>query len=187
MPDHNPLFIRTPRLLLRDFVATDVDQVQAYAGDPEVTRFTSWGPNTAELTRQFLDWTVAAARAEPRRVFSFAVLRADQSDQVIGSSGLEAADSTGRQFMFGYVLAKDQWGQGLGTEVARGLVDHGFANLGAHRLFAHVFVGNVASARLLVRIGLRLEGRHRRNVWARGEWHDTETYAILRDEWRPAR
>jgi RimJ/RimL family protein N-acetyltransferase len=58
----------------------------------------------------------------------------------------------------------------------------GFEALGAHRLFAHVFVGNEASARVLTKLGMRLEAEVRQGTFVRGAWHDVRTYAILRSE-----
>ena len=57
--------IQTSRLELRDFRAKDFDAVHAYASDPLVTRFTSWGPNSEEETRAFLDSVTAEAAAIP--------------------------------------------------------------------------------------------------------------------------
>jgi RimJ/RimL family protein N-acetyltransferase len=46
--------IRTPRLLLRDFVEGDWPAVQEYAGEERAVRFTAWGPNSAEGSRDFI-------------------------------------------------------------------------------------------------------------------------------------
>ena len=43
--------LRTPRLLLREFVATDEADVHEYGSDPEVCRYDVWGPNTPQQTR----------------------------------------------------------------------------------------------------------------------------------------
>jgi RimJ/RimL family protein N-acetyltransferase len=63
-------------------------------------------------------------------------------------------------------------------------VRFGFEVLGAHRLFAHVFVGNEASARVLTKLGLRLESEVKQGTFVRGAWHDVRTYAMLRGEYR---
>jgi RimJ/RimL family protein N-acetyltransferase len=47
--------IETERLLLRDFREDDFDSIHAYATDPEVVRYMTWGPNTLEVTREVLD------------------------------------------------------------------------------------------------------------------------------------
>ena len=42
--------LHTSRLILREFMEDDAAGIQVYAGDPEVTRFTSWGPNTPDVS-----------------------------------------------------------------------------------------------------------------------------------------
>ena len=149
--------LRTERLDLREFSVADLDAVHTYASDPHVTRFTSWGPNSVEETEAFLARTVLENHTSPRRGYTFGIVdRA--SGTLFGSCGLESSDVTGRQFALGYCLHRDWWGRGYGSEAASALVDFGFEQLEAHRLWAHVFVGNIASARILEGLGFRQEG-----------------------------
>src|SRR6266403_1808386 len=80
--------LHTHRLTLRDFVLSDFDAVHTYASDPLVTRFTSFGPNTLEETRDFLSRSIDAGAASPRQVHTFAVIE-QSSGRLIGSCGLE--------------------------------------------------------------------------------------------------
>ena len=43
---------------------------------------------------------------------------------------------------------------------------------------------NAASARVLEKVGMSLEGREREKEWITGAWHDRMIYAILEREWR---
>jgi RimJ/RimL family protein N-acetyltransferase len=173
--------LQTERLNLREFLLTDFDAVHSYASDPLVTRYTSFGPNTPEDTHDFLTRTITANDATPRRSFVFGIVdRA--SGQLFGSGGVESCDDTGRHFALGYCLHRDWWGRGFGSEAATALTEFGFEQLKAHRLWAHVFVGNVASARILEGLGFRQEGIALQGVYARNTWHDVITYARLRSE-----
>ena len=58
--------LRTPRLILREFAAGDAEAIQVYAGDPEVTRFTSFGPNTPEVTDSVLSNWIEEQKISPR-------------------------------------------------------------------------------------------------------------------------
>lgn len=92
--------IQTSRLILRDFVLSDFDAVHEYAADPLVTRFTGFGPNTTEETRNFLARSVAASSVIPRQNYTFAVIEQD-SGRLIGGCGLEQCDGTGQHYTFG--------------------------------------------------------------------------------------
>ena len=70
----------------------------------------------------------------------------------------------------------------MGKEAARAMVEFGFDVLAAHRLWADVFVGNEASARILQGLGFRPEGLARKSVFARGAWHDVLIFARLRSD-----
>jgi ribosomal-protein-alanine N-acetyltransferase len=178
--------IQTPRLILRDFVLSDFDAVHAYASDPLVTRFTSFGPNTPEETREFLNRSVHAASVSPRQIHTFAVIEQD-SGHLIGSCGLEQCDGTGRHYAFGYCFHRHWWGRGFGKEAAAALVQFGFDRLQAHRLWAHVFLGNTASERILEGLQFRREGLALQSLYLRNAWHDILTFGQLRSEWLAAR
>jgi RimJ/RimL family protein N-acetyltransferase len=181
-----PVMIETDRLTLREFRPEDFDAVHAYASDPLVTRFTSFGPNSPEETREFLARTLEAAAAVPRRGYTFGVIERATA-RLIGSCGLEACDQTERHYSFGYCFNRDVWRQGFGKETARAIVKFGFEQLDSHRLMALVFTGNTASARILEGLGFRQEGLLRQGMYAREWWHDILTFAQLRSEWRDQR
>lgn len=177
--------IQTERLAMRDLLPEDFASVHAYAADPEVTRYTLFGPNTAEQTAEFLQRTCAEASVPERSNFTFAAIHRP-TNQLIGSCGLMRSDANGPQYAFGYVLHRDWWRRGFGKEMVGALVEFGFRELGAHRLWAHVFVGNVGSARILEGLGFRDEGVALQLLYVRNAWHDVRTFAMLRREWELA-
>ena len=63
----------------------------------------------------------------------------------------------------------------------------GFGELKLHRLWATCLADNTASARVLEKLGMQLEGRLRENEWFKGRWWDTLHYAILEQEWGQTR
>ena len=174
--------LQTNRLILRDFVLSDFDAVQEYAADPLVTRFTAFGPNTAEETRDFLARSIAASSLIPRQNYTFAVIEQD-SGRLIGGCGLEQCDGTGQHYVFGYCFNRRWWRRGFGKEAAGSLVQFGFERLHAHRLWAHVFAGNAASVRILEGLAFRREGLALQSLYLRNSWHDILTFAQLRSEW----
>lgn len=172
----------TDRLTLRDLRMADFDAVHEYASDPLVTRFTSFGPNSPDDTRDFLARSVEAITASPRRVYSFAVIER-ATGRLIGGCGLQNCDNTDRHYAFGYCFNRNAWQQGFGKEAAAAVAHFGFAGLNAHRLMAHVFAGNMASVRILEGLGFRQEGLALQSLYLRKSWHDILTFARLRSEW----
>ena len=64
----------TDRLLLRDFVEDDWRAVHEYDADPDVVYFMTWGPNSAQDSRDFVGRNITASRTTPRTDFELAVV-----------------------------------------------------------------------------------------------------------------
>ena len=163
------------RVALVPFLPDDLAAVHAFASDPLVCEHTTWGPNTEAETRAFLAAALAPATGEHR----LAVLLADE---VVGSAAVWTTTPEDRTGELGYVLRRDCWGHGLGTEVARLLLGLGFERLGLVRLTATCAPENVGSARVLEKAGRRYEGALRDPLVVRGRSRDSLLYARLADE-----
>ena len=125
----------------------------------------------------------AAGTGSPRQLVLAIVDRAD--DTVAGLCGLVVKPEQEEGELW-YLLAPDRWGRGLVTEAAARLVEHAFADLALHRVWASCLPENPASARVLEKLGFRREGLLRQNLRIHGAWRDSWLYAILADEWRGA-
>ena len=166
-----------PRLELARFQLGDLEAVHAFASDPVVCTYTTWGPNTLADTRAFLEDAVVGRVGE----YSLAVVR---QDQVIGSAALWTTSVADRVGEFGYTIARPHWARGHATEVAGLLLDLGFSRLGLERLAATCDPENAASARVLEKAGLQHEGRLRGNVLVRGHRRDSLMFGMVRSDCR---
>ncbi len=174
------------RVSLRDFGLDDVEAVAAYACDPVVTsHHLVWGPHAGrQETASWLRETIAQASCASRQHFELAVVD-NLSGGLVGEARVTVRNPVHRIGDIGYVLRQSQWGQGYGTEVARLLVRMGFWVPGLHRVEATCDPANVASRRVLEKVGMRPEGCMRENFWIRGSWRDSLLFAILEHEWQP--
>ena len=178
-----PFPLQTERLLLREYRPEDEAALHAYASDREVTRHTAWGPNDITTTRAALNAWIEAQEKWPRESIPLAVeLR--ETGQVIGGTGFSSVDFDTLTGVFGYVLHKDHWHKGYGTEMVLALLGFGFDTLALHRIVAECFPEATSSLNILNKVGLRQEAHHRQAARKWGEWRDTYTYAILCEEWK---
>jgi [ribosomal protein S5]-alanine N-acetyltransferase len=173
----------TERLLLRDFSWSDQEDVHAFASDPAATQFVDWGPNDVHDTRAFLTMAVAQPTRRQRTEFELAAVlpgfRPDGSDQVIGSVSVRITDSQHQQGELGYIFHPGFWSRGYATEATRALLEFGFGPLDLHRIAATCHPDNRASARVLTKAGVALEGRMRDHRLVRGQWRDSMLYAAV--------
>ena len=84
----------------------------------------------------------------------------------------------------GYFAHPRHAGQGYATEAARALLAWAFEEAGFHRVIGHIEPRNVASARILEKLGMRKEAHFVDNEWVKGEWQSGAIYAILEREWQ---
>ena len=173
--------IRTERLLLRELQRIDREAIHKYSRDSEVVKYMDWGPNTSKDDREFLERTIAARKENPRRNFTLAITVKD-TKRLIGSCGIHESNPADREGWIGYCLDRQHWGRGFGTETAKALLDFGFMDLRLHRIFATCVPANTASAHVLEKVGMRLEGHFRQHRWVKGKWRDSLIYAILDNE-----
>lgn len=87
----------------------------------------------------------------------------------------------------GYILGREHWRQGYVGEALPPLVDFGFRALGLNRIEADIDPRNVASARVLGRLGFTVEGLLRERWTVNGAPSDSQIHGLLRREWRFAR
>jgi len=142
-----------------------------------------WGPNTEEDTRNFVQRAIAHQQECPRRHYELAVVL-KKENLLIGGCGIRVSNPDLGEGNIGYCLNKNFWGRGYATEAAGALLTFGFKTLNLHRIYATCDPENVASVRVLEKIGMYLEGHLRETLRIRGEWQDSLIYAILDHEWR---
>ena len=171
-PASREVVVRGPRLALSRFREDDVDAVQAFASDPEVCRFTTWGPNTLDETRDF----IANALGRGDDSLELAVMR---GDDLIGSAAVWTVNKADRVGEMGYTIRRDCWGQGYATEVAPLLLHLGFERLELERIAATCDPANAPSIRVLTRAGLRQEGLLRGLNLVRGQRRDRLVFGCL--------
>ncbi|PZP62527.1 MAG: N-acetyltransferase [Pseudoxanthomonas spadix] len=150
--------LETERLLLRPYLATDAADVQRLAGDARVA------DTTANIPHPYPDgaaqaWIAAqaSALAAGTRIAYAVTLRRDGA--LIGTVDLHEMSRTHARAMLGYWIGVPYWGQGYATEATRRLIDHGHTAHGLSRIGGACLARNPASARVMEKAGLRLEGR----------------------------
>jgi RimJ/RimL family protein N-acetyltransferase len=104
--------LKTERLILRPLTPDDFDAVHSWASNPENTRYMAWGPNDADTTRTFL------SSSTPGRDFAVVL---NETGAVVGSCGIYP-DSANDKAELGWILHKDYWKQGYGTELSGALI-----------------------------------------------------------------
>ncbi|HKH91008.1 MAG TPA: GNAT family N-acetyltransferase [Gemmatimonadaceae bacterium] len=146
--------------MLRPTRESDAQAIyHGYSQDGEVTRFLMWRPHqdlveTREYLRRCEDgWNTGTE-------LTWMLTRASDGS-VLGAIALRPE---GHKASIGYVLARSSWGQGLMSEAGRAVLQAAAHDRDLHRIWAVCDVENLASARVLEKIGMMREGILRRWV-----------------------
>lgn len=145
--------ITGPRVMLRAPNLDDADALfERIASDPEVTRYLSWSthPDVAHTRRVITElFNVADEKTW--------AIELREGGGPIGLCGWRRPQTYSAEL--GYCLGRRWWGQRIMSEVLPLLVDDVEHERAVYRMYAYCHVDNTASARLLARAGLALEGR----------------------------
>jgi len=155
---HPPEIIQTDRLCLRRALVEDAAAIFAtYGRDLQVTKYLAWKPTgKVEDTRAHLRASVLAW--EEGRAFQWVILK-KKDRRLLGAVG---ARVDGHKLELGYVLAKKFWGKGYMTEAVKAIVAWALTEKDVYRVWAVCDIDNPASARVMEKAGLKLEGLLRR-------------------------
>ena len=180
------MFLETERLILREFSPEDFDDVHEYSSDYENVKHMTFGPNTPEQTREYLEVKCPAEReAVPRMHYNIA-LEEKNLHRLIGGISLHM-NWRRDDAILGIVLNRHFAGRGYTTEGLKGVLKIAFTQLGLHRVHAVCDVRNIAAQKVVEHVGMRNEGRMVKRGKARPEeaetYFDQFGYAILAEEY----
>ncbi len=174
----------TSRLILRPFESGDLDDLLAYMSPPEVSRYLYTEPLADKAAaKENLDRKMGAIQAENEGDAIFLAVYLPEAERVIGDVMFYYTSRGHRQGEIGFVFHPEFQGRGFATEAARVVLEIGFQGLQLHRMVARCDARNLASARVMERLGMTREAQLVENEFVKGEWTDEFVYAIRRGEW----
>lgn len=169
-------WMQTERLELRIAGPRDLDGLVAFRRDNRV-HLTPWEPSRSEsyygedAWRQRIQENVESA--EKDQGYGFVLCPHEDPKLIIGVANLR---DVYRYFLqsatLGYSIDYRWQGKGLMTEAVQAVMWFAVVDLGLHRIEACYMPSNVASARVLAKLGFEIEGRLRQSLLVNGRWED---------------
>jgi len=182
----NVLHFETSRLALRSFQDSDLEPFLAYRNDPEVAKYQSWDvPYPRESGLQFIELMKTASLQRQGEWVQLS-LELKSTHQMIGDVAFCAMVYDGQQALMGYSLARSYWRKGYAFEAVTALLNYLFEERGLHRVIAECDVENMASWKLLEKLGFRREAYLVENTYFKGKYGSEYHYAMLAREWHKA-
>jgi len=183
----------TPRLMLRPLASPDTDALVRLYSNRDVARWLSrlpW-PFTLDSARTMI--REATTDLERTRGY-FLRIETRASGTFVGTVSLRLPAYDDEPWtrdvtlgILGYAVVPEQHGRGFATEAAASVVQFAFENVHLHRLRATALRDNIASRRVLERLGFRIRYADVREVPRYGgPARLGDTYMLERDDWQAA-
>ena len=166
--------------MLRPYQERDFDLLYRLQSDPVVVQWLYNGTRDEAETRVLLERKLAGAELREEGDWLSCVVAA--AGEPVGDIGFNWVSVEHRTGELGFMFDPRSQGRGYATEAARAIVDWAFG-AGFHRVIGRTETRNAASARVLEKLGMRLEAHLVENEWIKGEWQSELQYAILEREW----
>ena len=169
------------QIILREFKKSDAEDLQKNINDKNVVRFTTNIPHPYSIKDAYKFFRKLKRNREVETIFGILL---KNSEEIVGGIGLHKIDRKNKNAELEYWLGKKYWGHGIATEAVGLVLDLVFKKWKFHRIYANTFHKNIASQKVLKKIGFKLEDRMREKWWRGNQWHDILNFGILKREYK---
>lgn len=175
--------LETSRLLLRRVRESDWPELLALRGDKTVMQYI---PRTLVTTReQALEhFTMIDSKIESGEGINWAITRKEE-DKLLGVLGHYRLQPENFRSEIGYMLLPDAQGQGIVPEAVTAILKYGFEHMQLHSVEAVIDPDNIASEKVLQKLGFVKEAHILENEYFDGRFWDTVIYSLLQRNFKP--
>lgn len=174
--------IKTDRLQIGPFEASDAEALFGYFSHESVARFHAWVPGSVDDARAFIERNAAVA-FNTNNTWSQLAIRSATTGELLGDLGVHFVGDDGQQVEIGFTISPAHQRRGYAREAVLALLDYLFTVSKKHRVFASVDPRNDASLALLRALPMRQEAHFRESLFWKGGWVDDIVFGMLRADW----
>lgn len=169
----------TPRCVLREIVAEDIEAVFRGLSHPEVIRYYGISFDSLEATQEQMIWFKHLAETETG--LWWAICSLDNS-VFYGAGGFSSLSKEHKKAEIGFWLLPEFWGKGFMQETFPVICDYGFNQLGLNRIEGFVEPENTACKKAIEKMNFTLEGTMRECEVKNGQFISIDIYSKLKDD-----
>jgi len=173
----------TPRLILRQAVPGDAADLFSFASDPKVQKYDS-EPPMLDIAEAVSAIETSRQRFADKLSINWCIVLKDEN-RMVGGLGFYFFERRYYAADLGYSLARPYWRRGIASEAVRAAMQFGFETMHLHRINVDTRVDNIASVRLMGKLGFRYEGARRECIRNEdGTYQSWGLFGMLEDEYR---
>lgn len=171
--------IKTKRLLFRQFVESDLENVFRGLSDPVIIQYYGVSFTTLEETKEQMKFFADLEKEETGIWWAICSL---DNKTFYGAGGLNSLSKENKKAEIGFWLLTDFWGQGIMTEALPLICKYGFEKLGLHRIEGFVETSNTNCKKAMAKLDFQHEGTMRDCEIKNGKFISLDIYAKLKNE-----
>ncbi len=150
-------FLETARLRIRPLREADFEALYRIFCDAEMMRWV--GQGTAFSRIEARERLLKHIERMATTGYGLLAVELKETGEVIGDSGLFPVEGDPPEVEVAYHFVREHHGRGYATEAARAVLEYGFGAMGLERIVAFCYPENIASKRVMLKIGMRELGR----------------------------
>jgi len=180
--------ISTDRLILRNFLVSDVSSIYEIFSNDSVTEFYDLETFTKlEQAESFMNSRISLNEEFGKRAFRWAICLKSDPNIVIGSCGFHSVNKSFSSIEIGYELNKAYWGKNIAYEAVESMLNYCFMEnfpFPINRISATTNLESIKSIKLLSKLGFTEEGVLRQYGYWKNKFHDLRLFSLLKCEWK---
>jgi ribosomal-protein-alanine N-acetyltransferase len=169
--------IKTNRLLLRQFIETDLENVFKGLSHPDIIKYYGVSYRTLEETKAQMEFF---AGLEKNETGIWWAVCSPGNKIFYGAGGLNNVSKEHQKAEIGFWLLTDFWGQGIMTSAMPLICNYGFVNLGLHRIEGLVESDNINCKKAMAKLDFQYEGTMRDCEIKNGKFISLDMYAKIK-------
>jgi len=170
------------KVRLRAYTKGDLEKARTYLNDPKVSRMLQIGipfPFRPEDEEKWYNSLELNGSGE----YSFAI-ESKENGEYLGGCGMQRIDTKNRLTTVGIFLGDEHCGKGYGTDALQVLVDFCFNEVNLNKIKLFVFAFNKRAIACYRKIGFKLEGTLRQEIFRDGKYQDNLVMGLLFSDWQ---
>lgn len=157
---YDSAILNTPRLTLHPCTTNDTDALHDLWTRPEVRKYL-WDDVVITMD-QCADVIASSIEDFSHSGYGHWVIKLRGQSDLIGWCGFRQFEEGSKTEIL-YGILPELWGQGLAVEASRAILQYGFNKLGLEKIYAGTDPPNLASIRVMEKLGMRFDERKNTN------------------------
>lgn len=152
------MVLETEHLIIRPYIESDLMESFELMQNPELLTYMHMGVLSFENYKELFKWLIDSYNTPFDMPFKYSfAIRSKATGDFIGWCGVGVLDFISPDKELYYLIGREYWGNGFATEAAAALTDYAFDVIGLNQLYAKADPRNVASLRILEKLGFVFE------------------------------